>query len=83
MEPIPPQYAVFQIIPKSAEERSDDSFPRNVGEAVMFFNRMRLATSETNCRTSLNKLLYLLARGPDGEYQHYNLHSMTILIDSA
>ena len=65
---IPPVYSCFKIIPKADEEK-DNLFPRNIGEAIMLFNRTGKKSYEENCRNCMTNLLDILARGPDGKTQ--------------
>lgn len=63
---IPPELALFRVVPKQ-DEKDDENFPRNLGEAVMLF----LRTQNKECADEVVKciqiLLEVLAKGPDGQ----------------
>ena len=63
---IPPELAIFRVVPKQ-DEKDDENFPRNLGEAVMLFLRTQNKACADEVVQCIQTLLEILAKGPDGQ----------------
>ena len=63
---IPPELALFRVVPKE-DEKDDENFPRNLGEAVMLFLRTQNKGCADEVVKCIQQLLEILSKGPDGQ----------------
>ena len=77
---IPPELALFRIVPKH-DEKDDENFPRNLGEAVMLFLRTQKKACADEVVTCIQNLLEILAKGHKRDLERYMLKGAVILTE--